>query len=182
MKKTFSIYRMHLLMLDKGDLKKVHKMIQQGCIDINGQNEYSRTALYYACDRAIINALMQAGTDIAGLTTTSETTKDYLSIASAVNIKKSPHGETALHAVMCDPYYTGSEVEALLKTNININVQNKDGKTALHLAVERQGMDVIELLLDKNVNALIQDNQRCTAFLTAIAMRKRPQQLICLFE
>ncbi len=172
-----------------GDIKTVHEIIQLGRIDINGVGRYGRTAIQAARSsssrnaRHVIVALTLAGANVADGTTVSATTQaqDTSDVVGG-NMKAQPRGETALHTVMCDVYSAGKEVEALLKTNININARNKDGKTALHLAVERQDMDVVEMLLDKNVDVSIQDNKKRTAFLTAIAMGKRPETLIRLFE
>lgn len=45
----------------------------------------------------------------------------------------------------------------LCEQNVNINAQDKNNKTALHLAADRTNKDVITFLLEKNADASIND-------------------------
>ena len=53
--------------------------------------------------------------------------------------------------------------------NINVNLQNKDNDSALHIAVKLRYLDIIIQLLEKNANPFIENNQFHTPMFIAMA-------------
>ncbi len=69
---------------------------------------------------------------------------------------------TPLHIAVIDQEL--DEVKKLLNEGENINSQNREDKTPLHLAAERRSIEIIKILAsDKNCNLLAVDNQGQTA-------------------
>jgi len=83
------------------------------------------------------------------------------------NIQEDERGYAALHMAVRRPIWT---VERLLACNcINRNIQDKNGLTALHLAVQEDKVEFLKLLLsDPYVDCNIKDNEGRTAYDYAI--------------
>ncbi|QCB61940.1 ankyrin repeat domain-containing protein [Wolbachia endosymbiont of Brugia malayi] len=72
-------------------------------------------------------------------------------------------GDTALHFSTKNGYL--DIVRCLLKNgNVKVDAQNNTDFTALHLAISygNSDTDVVQALLDKRANHLLQDNNGCT--------------------
>lgn len=68
---------------------------------------------------------------------------------------RDPHTEsTALHVAACTDGESCDIIKLLLRRyqtdNIDVNAQNCNGKTALHIAVERQRFDIVSAMLSDN--------------------------------
>lgn len=57
--------------------------------------------------------------------------------------------------------------EILVQNNANVNLQNKDGNTALHVAVEKLQMKVVEILVQNLADINIKNNNDWTPFCRA---------------
>ncbi len=67
-------------------------------------------------------------------------------------------GNTALHFLCNGPNDKVHSVRALINYGANINAQNKDGQTPLHMAIRRGNVKIAELLLkSKDIDFNIQD-------------------------
>jgi ankyrin repeat protein len=88
-----------------------------------------------------------------------------------VNIK-GPGGDNALMNAIANE----SDIPQYLiqNTNIEINAQNNDGETVLHLAVENENLALIQLLLaETSIDQTIKNEDGLTAYDLAIVYRNR---------
>lgn len=92
-------------------------------------------------------------------------------------ISLSVHGsQFPLHAIIQDSKYTTSEqikmIQSLLDTkNVDINAQNRDGKTALNLAIFlKKDLPLIEFLLKNGADVNIPDLFNVTPLMNAIKL------------
>ena len=71
-----------------------------------------------------------------------------------------------MHAI----YKNDKKIVKLLLSNANvdINLQNLKGKTALMIAVEEKHIELVKLLLDSEANVNLKDNDGKTALMLAI--------------
>lgn len=78
-------------------------------------------------------------------------------------------GDTPLHISVSDLLYDTAEVHTVIRMllqhpNINVNAQNVNGCTALHVAAEQSDMETIRLLLDHvDTDNTLQDSEGRTA-------------------
>ncbi|XP_046371250.2 serine/threonine-protein phosphatase 6 regulatory ankyrin repeat subunit A-like [Haliotis rufescens] len=80
---------------------------------------------------------------------------------------------TALH-ISCESWRC---LEVLLKHNVNVNMQDDQGNTALHLLANRQkSQGKIALLLQKGADPNITNNKGQTPLLSACSMSQAPQK------
>ena len=108
--------------------------LQNSDLDLAGQDEHGKTALQYAVRRdhvEMVKILANAGG-------TSNNTPDE-------------QGWTVLHHAIWNRSLRA--VQAILATNIDLNAQDKSGRTAMFLAaVIRPNPEILKLLLDKGAN------------------------------
>lgn len=55
-------------------------------------------------------------------------------------------------------------IQLLLDKNPELNLQSKDGKTALTLAIQRNNINIVKLLLKKDPNLLLNNNNAKKAY------------------
>ena len=55
-------------------------------------------------------------------------------------------------------------VRCLLQAGANINMQNKEGKTALMIAIERKDPVIVQELIENGADVLIKDNKGIDAY------------------
>jgi len=134
------------------------------------------TALMYACANAyedIIQLLLQHGADPFFQDSTGAFPlyyamgyhANYSTICSIIELgitheqinKVTLTGSNAL-IYGCQRNSSLQSMELLLKHNININHQTKDGSTALMFAVQKNNIDIIYLLLKYNCNIYLKNN------------------------
>ena len=75
-------------------------------------------------------------------------------IKNGANVHKLGFNKNNLLHYACF-YGKFSAVQFVLNQQININAQNEDGNTPLHLAVLQQKQDCVEYLLKNNANTFI---------------------------
>ena len=69
-------------------------------------------------------------------------------------------GETPLYdAIRESDFYNDSPVKWLLKHKVDVNLQNIDGDTPLHIAVERKNFIFVYVLLKANADGTIRNNK-----------------------
>ncbi|KAI0209082.1 Rabankyrin-5 [Lamellibrachia satsuma] len=79
-------------------------------------------------------------------------------------------GQTALH--MAATWGLDKVVQCLVEHNVNVNAQDAEGKTALHIAIENQHHMIISLLMSHpSINLSLQDKQGLTPFAVAMATK-----------
>ena len=62
------------------------------------------------------------------------------------------HGDTKMARIL------------MSKKNINVNLQNIDGNTALHLAIFKQQLNCIDILMEHKIDERLPNNQGKTAW------------------
>jgi ankyrin repeat protein len=77
---------------------------------------------------------------------------------------------TLLHAATVQSEARTNTVEWLLNHGAKVNAQGKDDTTALHLAVRRGDMDVVQMLMGHKAKTNIRDAEGRTALLQAVNM------------
>ncbi|KAK2174571.1 hypothetical protein NP493_794g01007 [Ridgeia piscesae] len=79
-------------------------------------------------------------------------------------------GQTALH--MAATWGLDKVVQCLVEHNVNVNAQDAEGKTALHIAIENQHHMIISLLMSHpSINLSLQDKQGLTPFAVAMTTK-----------
>ncbi|GAB4223900.1 MAG: hypothetical protein Tsb005_20120 [Gammaproteobacteria bacterium] len=73
-----------------------------------------------------------------------------------------------------------SDIPRFIKLSVNINAANKAGKTALHLAVEKNLIDCTKVLLEQGANFTISDKANKTAYDYATEMNN--EEILTLFR
>lgn len=68
-------------------------------------------------------------------------------------------GNNILILFICSNYFNEKIIKLLLKSNFDINYQNKDGWTALHFAFLYEDKEMIEILLQNGANSKIKNNK-----------------------
>lgn len=74
-----------------------------------------------------------------------------------------------IEAVLANNY---EEIKRLLRTKVDINIQDRLGFTALHYAAQEYSIEIVKLLVDSNAEIDIQDLQRNTPLFKAVFYSK----------
>ena len=139
----------------RGEITKRLLSIKAG-EDVNKKDEKGWTVLHYAArDGSLIitNGMIKAGADVNILCETSDGPMTPLMLAA---------------------YNKHSEIiKALIKSGANINTQDERGRTALHLAVDKDCIEAVEALTDAGADVNIQDDRGNTPLLSIISDRYR---------
>lgn len=165
--------------------KEVKYMLEQGA-DIKAINSSKRNALHQQCStRGALGALeylVAAGVDIneqdKNLNTPlhllcerrSDMPKEvaYL-LGKGANPNLSNHiGQTVLHRAVWVWKAQKETVEILLEYKADINVQDRDGNTPLHIAVNRENKELLKVLTKYKADTSIQNKEGETAYQLAI--------------
>ncbi|RMJ23335.1 STYKc [Aspergillus sp. HF37] len=106
-----------------------------------------------------------------------------LTYAASVKITTRPRSETALHLATCqgDLDLFLRKLRSLYDYGVNLDAQNLDGDTALHLAIARLGsVDSIRALLDAGASTERKGREGRTPLLYAIHLRREDKAGVLL--
>ncbi len=122
------------------DIQNLKKVLDEGYVDVNSQNDTGQTALHIAMDEGIIKLLIARGADVNAKDTQGMTpifnkvvalTKILVDAGTDIT-QKSNAGNTALMWYAYSGYLDG--IKYLVSQGADIRVKNKDNKTALDIA------------------------------------------------
>ena len=150
-------------------------------INANAQNSDGRTVLISAAARGeldIVNLLLSRGVDV-----NVKDNRGYTALAHALEARYPEVEEALLKRPELDPNVGGllgrpillayvwrdnqKATERLLALGANVNLQDKDGDTALHGAAETGNVEIIRMLLDKGANPNAKNQQGGTPLMWA---------------
>eukprot|EP00698_Gefionella_okellyi_P023919 TRINITY_DN829_c0_g1_i8.p1 TRINITY_DN829_c0_g1~~TRINITY_DN829_c0_g1_i8.p1 ORF type:complete len:873 (+),score=125.25 TRINITY_DN829_c0_g1_i8:117-2735(+) len=148
------------------------------------------TALHLAVlspQGAKLNALIAAGADVdmvngkgqtalhcAFLTASADIMSILIAAGSDVNLREPTTGEFLLHLAVGQKWNDSVKLKALLKGFANINATDKNGQTALHLAVARCNEEHMGMLIAHGASVDIYDSTGCTALHRAVIASHYP--------
>lgn len=167
----------------------IELLIQNGA-NINGQDTYSRTPLFFASyhgNEAGAEAILKLNASIA---IENKNTKFNSLLAAAynghtnivkllvqygVNINiQDQYGQTSLFTAVCKNQI--STVKALLALGADPNIPSYKNNTVLHLACQNNNIEILELLLQHEINISYKNRQQKTAL--DIAIENNHQEII----
>lgn len=132
--------------------------------EVSGETLLSH-AINNAADPAIIQALIDSGCRV-----------DFKNQAedNLINLSIKKHGLT--------PQNLAKYLEIFANEGLDINETNKQGKTALHIALESKKPHALEALLQNGANPNQQDNEGQSAFFIAVSQKADLEQYSKLAE
>lgn len=132
--------------------------------EVSGETLLSH-AINNAADPAIIQALIDSGCQV-----------DFKNQAedNLINLSIKKHGLT--------PQNLAKYLEIFANEGLDINETNKQGKTALHIALESNKPHALEALLQNGANPNQQDNEGQSAFFIAVSQKADLEQYSKLAE
>lgn len=150
-------------------------------INPNAQNSDGRTVLISAAARGeidVVNLLLSRGVDV-----NVKDNRGYTALAHALEARYQEVEEALLKRPELDPNVGGllgrpvllayvwrdnqKATERLLALGANVNLEDKDGDTALHGAAETGNVEIIRMLLDKGANINAKNKQGGTPLMWA---------------
>ena len=166
---------------DKGMLEVVEKLIEKGA-DVNVQGAYGNTALILACDRKhtdVALALLEDDNIKVNLVNNRGHTalhqasiKGMLAVVQKIIAKdadvnvRDKSGDTAL-MIACIYRNTHVALALLESKDIEVDLANNRGKTALHQASRYEMLSIVEELIEKRADVNKQNEDGYTALFWA---------------
>ena len=163
----------------EGKLEVVKILIEKGW-EVDVKDKYSTTPLQQACNMnhfETVSYLIESGADPYSKDTLGRNSLMYAVCAPGVesaealvswgefNSTKDSTGRTALHYAVFNPHTKQPEIfDLLLKTGINVNVQDNDGKTPLHHACEAGKAKAIRWLIKHGADENAKDSNLQTPY------------------
>jgi ankyrin repeat protein len=149
-----------------GCTKAVYHLMRY-CANGNIKNKRGETALIIACRHVNVNII-------------------HILVNQPIDIDlQDRNGNTAL-IYICQKKYEYTEIvrEFLLKHNVNINIKNKAGNSALHIAVFNNHLEIVKLLLLNHADINIKNSEGNTVLMMASssANREKMVQLLLNFS
>ena len=155
-----------------GKPELIQMFLEQPGIDINA-HVLKETALYAACGichASIIEMLLRAGADPSILcadSSYSDATMKPENVGGALEPERNSFHNLYRNLVTSwryqDEWLSGDTLQSnlalFIEAGIDINQPDSDGMTALHLAVESQGLEMARVLLDAGARVDARDNQ-----------------------
>jgi len=179
----------------EGKLEEVKELIKEG-IDINQQDNNGYTALIVStyCDNVeIVEELLKAGAKTDIKNNKGETSLTYADTKCAKLIEthneqilKNKHFEEFKKEMNIKNDFINlckegklEEVKELIKEGVDINQQDEDGCTALHMASYNENVETVKLLLKAGAKTDIYDDEGNTALIAARSIgNKKSTKLI----
>ncbi|KAG4094107.1 ankyrin [Neocallimastix lanati (nom. inval.)] len=130
------------------------------CANGNIKNKRGETALIIACRHVNVNII-------------------HILVNQPIDIDlQDRNGNTAL-IYICQKKYEYTEIvrEFLLKHNVNINIKNKAGNSALHIAVFNNHLEIVKLLLLNHADINIKNSEGNTVLMMASSSANREKML-----
>lgn len=170
-----------LFVIHKG-YKNIAKLLIKGEACINAQDEDGKTPLHYAAQNGrleIVKLLLENGADVNAKNKYGEAILHFVIVEGNLEIAKlllehganinyqGSYNDTALHEAIKNRHRDITEYLINIE-DINLNLQNKEGKTPLHLAVLYGYSEIVRLLVEKKSSLDIQDKFGQTALHIAI--------------
>lgn len=144
--KDYGVTALHQLVI-QNDVDLVEKIINSGA-DINLQDYYGNSSLIYVCDENSNNIL-----EI--LLSYSDLNYDLVNI----------DGDTALHIILLKNINIEKKNLIKIIENTDLNIQNNNGKSCIHLLIENNLFLFYEnILINKDLNIFINDNDGQTPY------------------
>ena len=133
---------------ERGHIDILLYLIDHGA-DVNKKDRDERTALHYASDLKVVEALLSKGVEID--------VEDKDRCTPLMLTARRRHIDILLYLIDC-----GADID------------KKDGRerTALHYASERGDLKVVEALLSKGAEIHVEDGDRCTPLFLAVKNQK----------
>lgn len=157
----------------------IAKLLIECGADINLSNEDGDSPLIYACKYGqieIVELLTELGADIelknnGGLTALMCSTAHIEIVGILINAGADVdavcnYNSTALMYAATDNSKT-KVVAKLIADQTDLNIQAKDGRTALMIATDRNVVEALELLIEAGADINIQDEEGSTALMIA---------------
>lgn len=141
-----------------GDMAKVNVLLEKG-VDVNAKDDRGSTALIIAASTGnleIAKALLNRGADVNiqdkdGMAALMEALMgNHIAIAQLLLEKGANTDDKTLFLAVWKGHR--SIVDAILKSGIDVNIRNIDGKTPLMIAAEEGHTAVVETLLNKGAD------------------------------
>jgi ankyrin repeat protein len=150
-------YPLHKAIQHAAQLYIVKFMLSKGA-DPYKSDSHSKTAWHYAvesCNEAVINhffGIVECWPEWTIIVWRYYHDRNF-------DINEKMNGENLLHRAINAE--NTSLIKFWLKNEIEVNAKNKDGKTPLHYACEKEMMDVVKLLFENGASYNEPDNNNC---------------------
>ncbi|XP_038104288.1 uncharacterized protein LOC119765139 [Culex quinquefasciatus] len=183
---------------DRHNLLEIAQLLIDHSSELNRQNNNGDTALHLAVSKGeleIVMALIAREAEIS-LTNKREVNRPSSSISKNASLHwKDKDGNTPLHLAivkMCRSRclggtYISFEIDRLMKIALflidhasELNTQNNNGDTALHLAVLANELEIVKALIAKKVNLSLKNRDSKTALQLAAEKIERRKILLIL--
>ena len=178
-----------------GNKALVEQLIAAGA-DLNKGGDFGRTPLHYATDSGnerVIKYLIDAGSDVNMLNNSNQSPLIIAIEADEVNIDlikllidtganinfKDSQGDSPL--ILAGGQEDLELMRVLLNTpNINVNIVDRYGRTALHQAIISSNIEMCRLLIEYGADVNIQDNNGDTPLLKAFKVNEFNLEIVRL--
>ena len=168
-------YKLHYA-ATKNDVQNLQTLLLQG-VDVNTLNHKKLTALDIAVENCFFDSVQILLNHMADLNRTNVHGNTALHVASyacdvklvklligrGAKIKQvDVYGNTALHHA-CEAEDNIEKVKFLLSSHVDINAQNQDHDTALHIAVREHSKEIAQYLIKQKIDLSLKNGDGLTA-------------------
>ncbi|KAG8255654.1 hypothetical protein J6590_087734 [Homalodisca vitripennis] len=146
------------------------------CRDSSVKGEYGRTHIFKVwLSNPTVDLLLREEADVVNICNNRGISPLHLAeliesvIGKGFDFKNEVHGFPLLHQFVNIHFVSG--VELLLKKGADLNYQDKEGRSPLHIAVCRQYIDITQMLLNKGAVVDIRNEEGETPLFCAVNMK-----------